>query len=200
MDGDSLCPVVSPAILQQVENLPPSTNPDFDLGMSEFFITQSSSANESSVGMKRCATSCEMDDMANKKRLRSSLRKNQKPIQECFSSVTCEEIKEVAKGVVPANTKSSNEWALKILRAWISDCNTRMSDEAVPADRLACEDADILCKWMCCFVQEMRKENGENYPPSTLRQLLPVLYVYCMYLGAAFFLLYCMRTVCVLYA
>ena len=47
MDGDSLCPVVSPAILQEVENLPPTTNPDFDLGMSEFFMTQSSSANES---------------------------------------------------------------------------------------------------------------------------------------------------------
>ena len=69
MDGDSVCPVVSPAILQQVENLPPCTNPDFDLGMSEFFMTQSSSANESQVGMKRSATSCEMDDTTNKKRL-----------------------------------------------------------------------------------------------------------------------------------
>ena len=113
-----------------------------------------------------------MDDTTNKKRLRLSLRKNQKPIQERFSSVTCEEIKEAAKGVMPANTKSSNEWALKNLRAWISDRNTRMSDEAVPADLLACEDADILCKWMCCFVQETRKENGEKYPPSTLHQLL----------------------------
>ena len=56
MDGDFLCPVVSPAILQQVEDFPPNTNPDFDLGMSEFFMTQSSSANESEVGMKRCAT------------------------------------------------------------------------------------------------------------------------------------------------
>ena len=111
--------------------------------------------------------------MTNKKWLRSSLWKNWKPIQECFSSVTCEEIKEVAKGVVPANTKSSNKWAPKNIRAWISDCNTRMSDEAVPVGLLACKDADILCKWMCCFVQEMRKENGENYPPSTLCQLLP---------------------------
>ena len=76
------------------------------------------------------------------------------------------------KGVVPANTKGSNEWALKNLHAWVSDCNARMSDEAVPDDLLACEDADTLCKWMCCFVQETRKENGENYPPSTLRLLL----------------------------
>ena len=67
MDGDSLCPVVSPAILQEVENLPPTTNLDFDLEKSEFFMTQSSSANESQVGKKRCATSCEMDDTTNKK-------------------------------------------------------------------------------------------------------------------------------------
>ena len=57
------------------------------------------------------------------------------------------------------------------LHAWISDHNARLSDEAVPDD-LACEDADVLCKWMCCFVQETHKENGENYPPSTLCQLL----------------------------
>ena len=78
----------------------------------------------------------------------------------------------MAKGVVPANTKSSNEWALKNLRAWVSDRNARMSDEAVPDDLLACEDADILCTWVCRFAQETRKENGENYPPSTLRLLL----------------------------
>ena len=168
MDGDSLCPVVSPAILQEVENLPPTTNLDFDLGKSEFFMTQSSSANENQVGKKRCATSCEMDDTTNKKWFRLSLWKNRKPIQEHVLSVMCEEIKEGAKGVVPANTKSSNNWALKNLCAWISDRNTRMSDEAVPADLFACEDADILCKWMCCFVQETCKDNGENYPPSTL--------------------------------
>ena len=40
-----------------------------------------------------------------------------------------------------------------------------MSDEAVPDDLLTCKDADTLCKWMCCFVQEMCKEKGENYPP-----------------------------------
>ena len=72
MDGNSLCPI-SPVILQEVENLPPNTNPDFDLGTSEFFMTQLSSANESQVRMKRCVTSCEMDDTTNKKQLRLSL-------------------------------------------------------------------------------------------------------------------------------
>ena len=39
--------------------------------------------------------------------------------------------------------KVLNKWALKNLCAWISDCKARMSDEAVPADLFACEDADI---------------------------------------------------------
>ena len=60
-------------------------------------MTQSSSANKSQVEMKRCATSCEIDDTTNKKQLRLSLRKNRKPIQERFSSVTCEEIKKAKR-------------------------------------------------------------------------------------------------------
>ena len=107
------------------------------------------------------ATSCEMNDTTNKKQLHLSL---QKPTQERFSSVTCKEIKEAAKGVVPANTKSSNKWAFKNLCAWVSDCNACMSDEAVLDDLHTCKDADTLCKWMCCFVQETHKENQRELP------------------------------------
>ena len=67
-------------------------------------MTQSSSANESQVGMKKCAIICEMDDTTNKKRLRLSLQKNRKPTQEHFSSVTTR----LRKRVVPANIKGSN--------------------------------------------------------------------------------------------
>jgi len=64
MDGDSLSRCFS---TDSPGSNPPTTNLDFDLGMTEFFMTQSSSANESQVGKKRCATSCEMDDTTNKK-------------------------------------------------------------------------------------------------------------------------------------
>ena len=30
----------------------------------------------------------------------------------------------------------------------------------------------IMCKWLCLFVLETRKEDGKPYPPSTLRCLL----------------------------
>ena len=42
----------------------------------------------------------------------------------------------------------------------------------MPDDLLLCKDADLVCRWMCIFVQETRKENGEEYPPSTIRALL----------------------------
>ena len=42
----------------------------------------------------------------------------------------------------------------------------------MPDDLLLYKDADLVCRWMCIFVQETRKENGEEYPPSTIRALL----------------------------
>lgn len=37
---------------------------------------------------------------------------------------------------------------------------------------LRCDDTQVLCKWLCCFVLETRKEDGSPYPPSTLRSLV----------------------------
>ena len=45
-------------------------------------------------------------------------------------------------------------------------------EEQAPDDLLLCKDADLVCRWMCIFVQETRKENGEEYQPSTIRALL----------------------------
>ena len=72
------------------------------IAMITLFGKRNHNHNKIQVGMKRCATSCDMDDTTNKKWLCLSLWKNRKRIQECFSSVTCKEIKEVAKGVMPA--------------------------------------------------------------------------------------------------
>ena len=34
------------------------------------------------------------------------------------------------------------------------------------------EKAEVVCKWLCRFVHETRKENGERYSPATIRCLL----------------------------
>ena len=34
------------------------------------------------------------------------------------------------------------------------------------------QDADLVCKWLCRFVLEIRKTDGTRYPPATLRSLV----------------------------
>ena len=89
---------------------------------------------------------------------------------KCFGSVSEDESLLAAKGVVPLNMKVTNEWTLRNLRSWMETCN--ISVETVSDDLLSCDDAEVVCKWLCRFVQEARKENGENYPLSTIRSLL----------------------------
>ena len=75
------------------------------------------------------------------KRLCLSLKK--KPNR--FATVSNEEVKAAANGVVPENTKCSNDWAVRNLGAWISDHNKRSGD-GVPINLLECNDPAVLCK------------------------------------------------------
>ena len=52
---------------------------------------------------------------------------------------------------------------------------TAAPDDPVPPNLLSSNDATVLCKWLCCYVQETKKENGLPYPASTLRSLLAAL-------------------------
>lgn len=105
-------PIV-PGVLQRVENLPiPSAqdlNPNFHLGAE--FLTQSM---ESSGGREHLGENI----APTKKRLHLSLLKHD--CGERFLTVTAEQCKEAEKGVIPANTKNSNEWAMRNLAAWMT--------------------------------------------------------------------------------
>ena len=50
--------------------------------------------------------------------------------------------------------------------------NKSVPEDPVPQDLFQNTDAEVLCKWLCCYVQETRKESGENYPATTLRLML----------------------------
>ena len=72
-----------------------------------------------------------------------------------FSLVNDEESSLACQGVVPSNTKNSNDWPMRNLREWIQV--RAGTDEPVPEALLSCPDATIVCKWFCRFVQETRK-------------------------------------------
>ena len=88
--------------------------------------------------------------------------------------MSADELKKAAEGVTPVNTQSSNEWALRNFHAWVEHRTAAAPDDPVPPNLLSSNDNTILCKWLCCYVQETKKENGLPYPP-TLRSLLAAL-------------------------
>ena len=64
---------------------------------------------------------------------------------ECFLTVTAEQCKEAVKGVVPANTKNTNEWAMRNLATWMTERNRSHPDDPVPNDLLTCSGKGYKC-------------------------------------------------------
>ena len=124
--------------------------------------------------MKRLLSADE-NQSPSRKRLSLSLRRPEvqlrKPPQRFGPPTSEEDMQSAAKGVIPLNTKCFNALALGNLRSWMETRNSN-SDEKVPEDLLSCPEAEVVCKWLCRFVHETRKENGERYPPATIRCLL----------------------------
>ena len=96
---------------------------------------------------------------------------NQPPNNRFASPVRDEVMMKDKLGVVPNNTLQANQWALRNFTLW-SDMRNKKYDEQVPPDLLACHDATV-CKWLCCFVQETRKEDSQPYPPRSLKESEP---------------------------
>lgn len=104
-----------------------------------------------------------------KRRLSLSLRKNR------FKKVSEDEVSEAEKGFIPNNTRHCNSWALNNFTSWLGSLEEKVDN---PDTVLLTDDPKVLCSYLCRFVMETRKENGEKYPPRTLFQLLSGLLRY----------------------
>ena len=169
-------------------------NPDFDLGMGEWLSDplpadfEGMSAWMSSLPDLSCIT--DMDDGIDEnsssapKRSRLSLPKkgvpvfkevgNRKPStsRRFAQPVESPEREKAAKGVIPAKTAASTQWALKNFNDWAHNRSFVDSAEAVPSNLFSSHDAELVCKWLSSFVLETRKSDGSPYPPATLRSLV----------------------------
>ena len=126
--------------------------------------------------MKRLL-SADDNSSTSQKRLSLSLKRPATPLKkqpQRFAPLTSEEdLRSAVKGITPLNTQCLNKWALHNLRSWMDSRNSLSNDdEKVPEDLLSSPDAEVVCKWLCLFVQEMRKENGKRHPPATIHCLL----------------------------
>ena len=55
---------------------------------------------------------------------------------------------------------------------WAHNQNTAVLDDPIPDKLLECHDPATVSKYLCMFIAEARKENGDKYLPATIRLLL----------------------------
>jgi len=107
-----------------------------------------------------------------------------------LSSVKEKELIEAGKGVVPRNTRQNTDWATRVFRLWMEQRNGKVPpEEAIPSNILESFDHEVLCKYMRCFVLEVRREDSEHYNAGTIRSLLCGLNRYMKENGAPFSML-----------
>ena len=103
------------------------------------------------------------------KRKRLSLKLKGK---ERFASVSSEQVEELTKAIVPKNTQRSTQWAVRCFNSWLQHRNKQSPHDKCPEDILLSDDMEALCKWLCVCVCEMRKEDGSEYTPRSIAQLI----------------------------
>ena len=92
----------------------------------------------------------------------------------------------VCGGFVLQNTKRSTNWALRSFKQWKEHRNSTAT-ELCPEKLLEQPNAELLNYWLARSVVEIRREDGENYPPSSLNNILAGLYRYsksCIPMGS----------------
>ena len=82
------------------------------------------------------------------------------------------ELAELSKGLIPANTSKCTNWALKTFELWKNARNQRFPNDCIPEDLFHTVDPSLLNTHLTRFAVEARKANGEQYPPSSIHQLL----------------------------
>ena len=103
----------------------------------------------------------------------SSSQARAPPTSERFSEFVHEqELAELGKGLVPANTSKCTKWALKTFERRKTARNQRFPCDHVPDELFQSNDPSVLSVHLTRFVVEARKATGEHYPPSSLHQLL----------------------------
>ena len=87
--------------------------------------------------------------------------------------------------VVPRNTQYNTKWGVKVFRDWQETRqNKRAQLESIGFDNLDVTNVDdltvpleemsayMLNFWLCRFMCEVAKQNGQRYPPKSLYLLL----------------------------
>ena len=98
--------------------------------------------------------------------------KRLKEDDERFSfDVTFENLCRFKEGECPVNTEKNTEWAFRNFESWRVARNSRYSNDQCPASVLCSATDNELCEWLCKYVSETRKADGQSTPHEA--------YIYC---------------------
>ena len=95
-----------------------------------------------------------------------------------FVRKTEKEMEIIMRGYVPENTEKNTSWARKCFSEWVFQRNENFPDEKCPEDILERQDVDEIGKWFPTFITEVRRSDGQPYPPRSIHQILSGLLRY----------------------
>ena len=82
-------------------------------------------------------------------------------------SVPKTDVQAVQASAVPKNTSKSTSWAVNIWKEWTTHRRTVCHPLDCPPHILLCQPEE-LNQWLSKFVLEIRRKDGQQYPPQTL--------------------------------
>uniref|UniRef100_A0A1X7U4V1 Uncharacterized protein n=1 Tax=Amphimedon queenslandica TaxID=400682 RepID=A0A1X7U4V1_AMPQE len=105
-----------------------------------------------------------------KKKPRLSLSLKSRRFKESVS----DNLTELTKPIVPKNTAKNTMWALKNFMDWRAEREQHHPLEVCPPDILekTLYNAEELNKWLCLYILETRRADGQPYPLTTIYHLL----------------------------
>ena len=81
---------------------------------------------------------------------------------------TDEEVEEAKKKSIPKNTEKSTTWSVNVWKEWSAHRRQTCTSYTDWPTHLLIAQPIELDYWLCKFVLETKKSNGEHYPPDTL--------------------------------
>ena len=110
-------------------------------------------------------------DLADFKPSRKRRAKTSKKNEKRFCTVPMAEVEACKKPVVVKNTEKSTLWAVGVFSSWVEERNEH-NQEKCPMEVLCMGDDKLLCYWLCAFVKETRRADGQRYTPRSIQMLL----------------------------
>ena len=89
-----------------------------------------------------------------------------------FAITSQKELEEDNEKSIPKNTRDKIKWAIKIYRTWLAEWRVRFDDSIPkvlkPMEEFTHGDLDYALVYFYC---EVKKVNGERYPPQILKEI-----------------------------